>query len=144
MLKNKPFTSSETSIINERARENNAELFVLPGVYAQPPYDELLTVNSQFEPNKQQQGLGRNIETEKINSIIELEPPTDDSPFFFCTRKSSRANGSPFSNGLVSVRSAGITFDILFEDKQYPSIFFVYLLAIHTICNIYRSGIYGY
>src|SRR5918994_34956 len=87
MLKNKPFTSSETSIINERARENNAELFVLPGVYAQPPYDELLTVNSQFEPNKQQQGLGRNIETENINSIIELEPPTDDSPFFFAREK---------------------------------------------------------
>src|ERR687894_576861 len=87
MLKNKPFTSSETSIINERARENNAELFVLPGVYAHPPYDELLMVNSQFEPNKQQQGLGRNIETEKINSIIELEPPTDDSPFFFAREK---------------------------------------------------------
>lgn len=87
MLKNKPFTSSETSIINERARENNAELFVLPGVYAQPPYDELLTVNSQFEPNKQQQGLGRNIEIEKINSIIGLEPPTDDSPFFFAREK---------------------------------------------------------
>lgn len=87
MLKNKPFTSSEISIINERARENNAELFVLPGVYAQPPYDELLTVNSQFEPNKQQQGIGRNIETEKINSIIELEPPTDDSPFFFAREK---------------------------------------------------------
>lgn len=87
MLKNKPFTSSEISIINERARENNAELFVLPGVYAQPPYDELLTVNSQFEPDKQQQGLGRNIETEKLNSIIELEPPTDDSPFFFAREK---------------------------------------------------------
>src|SRR5918995_1733450 len=87
MLKNKPFASSEISIINERARENNAELFVLPGVYAQPPYDELLTVNSQFEPNKQQQGLGRNTETEKINSIIELEPPTDDSPFFFAREK---------------------------------------------------------
>jgi hypothetical protein len=87
MLKNKPFTSSEISIINERARENNAELFVLPGVYAQPPYDEFLMVNSQFEPNKQQQGLGRNIETEKINSIIELEPPTDDSPFFFAREK---------------------------------------------------------
>jgi predicted membrane-bound spermidine synthase len=88
MLKNKPFTSSEISIINERARENNAELFVLPGVYAQPPYDELLTVNSQFEPNKQQQGfIGRNIETEKVNSIIELKPPTDDSPFFFAREK---------------------------------------------------------
>jgi predicted membrane-bound spermidine synthase len=87
MLKNKPFTSSEISIINERARENNAELFVVPGVYAQPPYDELLTVNSQFEPNKQQGFIGRNIETEKINSIIELEPPTDDSPFFFAREK---------------------------------------------------------
>jgi predicted membrane-bound spermidine synthase len=88
MLKNKPFTSSEISIINERARENNAELFVLPGVYAQPPYDELLTVNSQFEPNKQHQGfIGRNIETEKVNSIIELKPPTDDSPFFFAREK---------------------------------------------------------
>ena len=88
MLKNKPFTSSEISIINERARENNAELFVVPGVYAQPPYDELLTVNSQFEPNKQEQEfIGRNIETEKINSIIEMEPPTDDSPFFFAREK---------------------------------------------------------
>jgi predicted membrane-bound spermidine synthase len=88
MLKNKPFTSSEISIINERARENNAERFVVPGVYAQPPYDDLLTVNSQFESNKQQQGfIGRNIETEKIDSIIELEPPTDDSPFFFAREK---------------------------------------------------------
>lgn len=88
MLKNKPFTSSEISIINERARENNAELFVVPGVYARPPYDELLTVNSQFEPNKQQQEfIGRNIETEKINSIIEMEPPTDDSPFFFARER---------------------------------------------------------
>ena len=87
MLKKKPFTSSEINIINERARENNAEQFVLPGVYAQPPYDELLTVNSQFGPNEQQQGLGRNIETEKLNSIIELEPPTDDSPFFFAREK---------------------------------------------------------
>jgi predicted membrane-bound spermidine synthase len=88
MLKNKPFTSSEISIINERARENNAELFVVPGVYAQPPYGELLTVNSQFEPNKQHQGfIGRNIETEKVNSIIELKPPTDDSPFFFAREK---------------------------------------------------------
>lgn len=88
MLKNKPFTSSEISIINERARDNNAELFVVPGVYAQPPYDELLMVNSQVEPNKQQQGfIGRNIETEKINTIMELEPPTDDSPFFFAREK---------------------------------------------------------
>jgi hypothetical protein len=88
MLKNKPFTSSEISIINERARDNNAELFVVPGVYAQPPYDKLLTVNSQVEPNNQQQGfIGRNIETEKINTIMELEPPTDDSPFFFAREK---------------------------------------------------------
>ena len=88
MLKNKPFTSSEISIINERARDNNAELFVVPGVYSQPPYDELLVVNSQVEPNKQQQGfIGRNIETEKINTIMELEPPTDDSPFFFARER---------------------------------------------------------
>ena len=89
MLKNNPFTSSEISIINERARDNNAEQFVVPGVYAQPPYDKLLTVNRQFEPNNQQQQgfIGRNIETEKINTIMELEPPTDDSPFFFAREK---------------------------------------------------------
>src|ERR687898_808891 len=52
MLKNKPFTSSETSIITERARENNAKLFVVPGVYAQPPYDELLMIILSFSQEK--------------------------------------------------------------------------------------------
>src|SRR5918994_1782791 len=52
MLKNKPFTNSEVSIITERARENNAKLFVVPGVYAQPPYDELLMIILSFSQEK--------------------------------------------------------------------------------------------
>jgi hypothetical protein len=88
MLKNKPFTNSEVSIITERARENNAKLFVVPGVYAQPPYDELLMINSQSESKKPQQLMkGQDVDIEKINSIVQLEPPTDDSPFFFAREK---------------------------------------------------------
>jgi hypothetical protein len=88
MLKNKPFTNSEVSTITERARENNAKLFVVPGVYAQPPYDELLMINSQSESKKLQQLMkGQDVDIEKINSIVQLEPPTDDSPFFFAREK---------------------------------------------------------
>ena len=88
MIKNKPFTNSEVSIVTERARENNAKLFVVPGVYAQPPYDKLLMINSQSESKKPQQLMkGQDVDIEKINSIVQLEPPTDDSPFFFAREK---------------------------------------------------------
>src|SRR5215213_440876 len=87
MLKNKPFTNSEVDIITERARENNAKLFVVPGVYAQPPYDKLLMINQSESKKPQQLMKGQDVDIEKINSIIQLEPPTDDSPFFFAREK---------------------------------------------------------
>src|SRR5918997_4236258 len=88
MLKNKPFTNSEVSLVSERARENNAKLFVVPGVYAQPPYDELLMINSKSESKKPQQLMkGQDVDIEKINSIVQLKPPTDDSPFFFARER---------------------------------------------------------
>ena len=87
MLKNRPFTSAQISMINENAKEHNAKLFVVPGIHAHPPYDKLLMVSSQSEPKKQQELLGQNDETKKVNSILELDPPTDDSPFFFAREK---------------------------------------------------------
>jgi hypothetical protein len=87
MLKNKPFTNSEVDIVTERARENNAKLFVVPGVYAQPPYDKLLMINQSESKKPQQLMKGQDVDIEKINSIIQLEPPTDDSPFFFAREK---------------------------------------------------------
>src|ERR671910_1313729 len=88
MIKNKPFTNSEVSIVTERARENNAKLFVVPGVYAQPPYDELLMINSQSDSRKPQQLMkGQDVDIEKINSILQSEPPSDDAPFFFPREK---------------------------------------------------------
>jgi hypothetical protein len=87
MLKNVPFTKAEISIINESAKENNAKLFVLPGIYALPPYDKLLMVSSNSEPRNQQELLEQIDETKKVNFVLQLEPPTDDSPFFFAREK---------------------------------------------------------
>jgi hypothetical protein len=91
MLKNKPFSESEISLVTERVRENDAQVFVIPGVYTQPPYDKLLEVSSNSEMREHQEG-SRGQEAvengnENIKAIMELKPPTDDSPFFFAREK---------------------------------------------------------
>ena len=91
MLKNKPFSESEISLVTERVRENDAQVFVIPGVYIQPPYDKLLGVSSNSEMREHQDG-SRGQEAvengnENIKAIMELKPPTDDSPFFFAREK---------------------------------------------------------
>jgi hypothetical protein len=91
MLKNKPFSESEISLVTERVRENDAKVFVIPGVYIQPPYDKLLEVSSNSEMREHQEG-SRGQEAvengnENIKAIMELKPPTDDSPFFFAREK---------------------------------------------------------
>ena len=89
MLKNKPFTESEIRLVTERVRENDAQVFVIPGVHVQPPYDKLLMTSGNLEKSEdQKKSKGQDVvENENIKAIMELKPPTDDSPFFFAREK---------------------------------------------------------
>jgi hypothetical protein len=89
MLKNKPFTQSEISLVTDRVRENDAQVFVIPGVHVQPPYDKLLMTSGNLEKSEaQKKSKGQDVvENENIEAIMELKPPTDDSPFFFAREK---------------------------------------------------------
>ena len=89
MLKNKPFTESEISLVTDRVRENDAQVFVIPGVHVQPPYDKLLMTSGNLEKSEdQKKSKGQDVvENENIEAIMELKPPTDDSPFFFAREK---------------------------------------------------------
>jgi predicted membrane-bound spermidine synthase len=88
MLKNKPFTNSEISIVTERVSENDAQAFIIPGVYAAAPYDKLLMVEDKLEKNQHQLGSRHNIsDYDSIEAVMGLRPPTDDSPFFFAREK---------------------------------------------------------
>jgi hypothetical protein len=89
MLKNKPFTESEISLVADRVRENDAQVFVIPGVHVQPPYDKLLMTSGNLEKSEdQKKSKGQDVvENENIEAIMELKPPTDDSPFFFARER---------------------------------------------------------
>lgn len=89
MIKNNPFTDSEINLVTERVSENDAQVFLIPGVYAEPPYDKLLMFEDNLKKNQHQQGLrGQDIsDNDSIRAIMELKPPTDDSPFFFAREK---------------------------------------------------------
>lgn len=89
MLKNKPFTDSEIGLVTERVRQNDAQVFVIPGVHVQPPYDKLLMTSGNLEKSEdQKKSKGQDVvENENIKAIMELKPPTDDSPFFFAREK---------------------------------------------------------
>lgn len=89
MLKNKPFTQSEISLVTDRVRENDAQVFVIPGVHVQPPCDKLLMTSGNLEKSEdQKKSKGQDVvENENIEAIMELKPPTDDSPFFFAREK---------------------------------------------------------
>jgi hypothetical protein len=88
MLKNKPFTNSEINLVTERVSENDAQAFLIPGVYAAPPYDKLLTGEDKLEKNRHQLGSLHNIsDYNGTKAAMGLRPPTDDSPFFFAREK---------------------------------------------------------
>src|SRR5919108_496796 len=89
MLKNKPFTDTEIGLVTERVRENDAQVFVIPGVHVQPPYDKLLMTSGNLEKSEdQKKSKGQDVvENENVEAIMELKPPTDDSPFFFAREK---------------------------------------------------------
>jgi hypothetical protein len=89
MLKNKPFTESEISLVADRVRENDAQVFVIPGVHVQSPYDKLLMTSGNLEKSEdQKKSKGQDVvENENIEAIMELKPPTDDSPFFFARER---------------------------------------------------------
>jgi hypothetical protein len=74
MVKNSPFTSSELDLIKARAASNDAKVIAMPGAHTEPPYDKLLSYNSQ-----QQSPISYNTQ----NALLGMKPPTDDSPFYF-------------------------------------------------------------
>jgi predicted membrane-bound spermidine synthase len=75
MIKNNPFTDSEINLAKERIANNNARVIVMPGGYIQPPYDTLLLDKNYYHSQKLQES--------DVRAILELKPPTDDSPFYF-------------------------------------------------------------
>ena len=79
MIKNKPFTQSEISLLKERISNNHAKIIVMPGGYIQPPYDKLLMPNE----NRYQLKQPSQISFEQEERVLKLKPPTDDSPFYF-------------------------------------------------------------
>jgi hypothetical protein len=89
ILKNRPFTHSEISLVKYRATENDAKVIVMPGAYAQPPYDRLL-FGTSYSAQQQQLLQLPQAEQQKDNNmktILGLKPPTDDSPFYFAREK---------------------------------------------------------
>jgi predicted membrane-bound spermidine synthase len=75
MIKNNPFTDSEINLAKERIANNNARVIAMPGGYIQPPYDTLLLDKNYYHSQKLQES--------DVRAILELKPPTDDSPFYF-------------------------------------------------------------
>src|SRR5215216_2908705 len=75
MIKNNPFTDSEINLAKERIANNNARIIAMPGGYIQPPYDTLLLDKNYYHSQKLQES--------NVRAILELKPPTDDSPFYF-------------------------------------------------------------
>jgi predicted membrane-bound spermidine synthase len=75
IIKNNPFTDSEINLAKERVANNNARVIAMPGGYIQPPYDTLLLDKNYYHSQQLQQS--------DLRSILELKPPTDDSPFYF-------------------------------------------------------------
>ena len=75
IIKNNPFTDSEINLAKERVANNNARVIAMPGGYIQPPYDTLLLDKNYYNSQQLQQS--------DLRAILELKPPTDDSPFYF-------------------------------------------------------------
>jgi predicted membrane-bound spermidine synthase len=75
IIKNNPFTDSEINLAKERVANNNARVIAMPGGYIQPPYDTLLLDKNYYHSQQLQES--------DLRAILELKPPTDDSPFYF-------------------------------------------------------------
>ncbi|HEX7208064.1 MAG TPA: class I SAM-dependent methyltransferase, partial [Nitrososphaeraceae archaeon] len=76
IIKNNPFTDSEINLAKERIANNNARVIAMPGGYIQPPYDTLLLDKNYYHSQQLQ-------EKSDLRAILELKPPTDDTPFYF-------------------------------------------------------------
>jgi predicted membrane-bound spermidine synthase len=75
IIKNNPFTDSEINLAKERVANNNARVIAMPGGYIEPPYDTLLLDKNYYHSQQLQES--------DLRAILELKPPTDDSPFYF-------------------------------------------------------------
>ncbi|HZB15680.1 MAG TPA: hypothetical protein VE445_00820, partial [Nitrososphaeraceae archaeon] len=75
IIKNNPFTDLEINLAKERIANNNAKVIAMPGGYIQPPYDTLLLDKNYYHSQQLQES--------DLRAILELKPPTDDSPFYF-------------------------------------------------------------
>jgi predicted membrane-bound spermidine synthase len=75
IIKNNPFTDSEINLAKERVANNNARVIAMPGGYIEPPYDTLLFDKNYYHSQQLQES--------DLRAILELKPPTDDSPFYF-------------------------------------------------------------
>jgi predicted membrane-bound spermidine synthase len=75
IIKNNPFTDSEINLAKEKVANNNARVIAMPGGYIQTPYDTLLLDKNYYHSQQLQQS--------DLRAILELKPPTDDSPFYF-------------------------------------------------------------
>jgi hypothetical protein len=87
IVKNSPFTSSELDLVKKRVSKNDANVFIMPGGYVQPPYDELLSStgrDNNLHPQQQHLLSQARYDPQKTSTaFFGLKPPTDDSPFYF-------------------------------------------------------------
>ena len=87
IVKNSPFTSSELDLVKKRVSKNDANVFIMPGGYVQPPYDELLSStgrDNNLHPQQQHLLSRAKYDPQKTSTaFFGLKPPTDDSPFYF-------------------------------------------------------------
>src|SRR5205085_8786396 len=87
IVKNSPFTSSELDLVKKRVSKNDANVFVMPGGYVQPPYELLSSTgrDNNVHPQQQQHSLSqaRYDQQKTSTTFFGLKPPTDDSPFYF-------------------------------------------------------------
>lgn len=94
IVKNSPFTDGQIELVKSAAERNDAEIIVLSDRHIEPPYDKLLMPsdpNNNSDQSSQQFQSRRNDDnsnnltgaTIASSSTLALEPPTDDSPFYF-------------------------------------------------------------
>jgi hypothetical protein len=89
VVKNTPFSSGELNLVKERIAKSDAKVIFMPGEYTQPPYDKLLsgsTGSSTIYTNYNQQQDSQ-VSFDPNKSILDLKPPTDDSPFYFAKER---------------------------------------------------------
>ncbi len=87
IVKNSPFTSSQLDLVKKRVSKNDANVFIMPGGYVRPPYDELLSStgrDNNVHPQQQHLLSQARYDPQKTSTtFFGLKPPTDDSPFYF-------------------------------------------------------------